>query len=118
MVTSTNGTSTTNGGLGCIAARRQAKLICSNLQPHAMSLGHHSLPAMAEQMFTTMPMPFLGMYRPWHDGGTRCVHCRWVDVTPTGGMGCLCPKCLYGQASPERTCCSYEREPGADDELS
>jgi len=82
-----------------------------------MNLGHHSLPAMAEQMFTIMPIPFLGMYHLWHDGGARCVHCRWVDVTPAGGMGCLCPKCIYGQASPERTCCSYEREPVADDAL-
>ena len=84
-----------------------------------MSLGRRSLLAMSTALNpSTASMPDLNMYPRWHDGGRRCKHCRWVDVTPTGGMGCLCPKCLYGQASPERTCCSYEREPGADDELS
>lgn len=57
------------------------------------------------------------MYRPWQDNGARCVYCRWVDVIPTGGLGCLCPQCLYGQASRDRSCCSFEREPGSDDEL-
>ena len=66
----------------------------------------------------TALMPVPSMYLPWQGDGRRCTHCRWVEMTPTGGMGCLCPKCLYGQASAERTCCSFEREPGADDELS
>ena len=57
------------------------------------------------------------MYRPGYDDGRRCKHCRWVEVRHTDGMGSLNPKCLYGQASELRTCCSYEREPGSDDEL-
>jgi hypothetical protein len=57
------------------------------------------------------------MYRPAQSEGRRCLHCRWVEVTQRG-MGCRCPKCLYGQASELSTCCSYEREPGADDELA
>ena len=65
---------------------------------------------------STAPDPT--MYQPWSDAGGRCIHCRWVEFSPTRGMGCMCPKCLYGQASHERTCCSYEREPGADDEVS
>jgi hypothetical protein len=83
-----------------------------------MSLRPRSLPAMNTAL-TLIPAPSAPtMYLPWHDGGRRCIHCRWVEISPIRGMGCLCPKCLYGQASTERTCCSYEREPGADDELS
>jgi hypothetical protein len=56
------------------------------------------------------------MYRPAEIDSRRCLHYRWVEITPRG-VGCICPKCLYGQASELRTCCSYEREPGSDDEL-
>lgn len=57
------------------------------------------------------------MHRPFENDGRRCRHCRWVDIRPRGGMGCNCPQCLYGQASESRVCCSYEREPGSDDEV-
>jgi hypothetical protein len=86
---------------------------------HAMSFRPRSLlPMSTAQNSNAAPSPAPTMYLPWHDDGRRCVHCRWVEVLPTRGMGCLCPKCLNGQASPERTCCSYEREPGSDDDLS
>ena len=58
-------------------------------------------------------------FRSYSDDGHRCIHCRWVEVKvrPTSrGLGCLCPKCLYGQAGEGKSCCSWEREPGADDE--
>jgi hypothetical protein len=70
------------------------------------------LPAIDVQPATTIST----MYLPWQSQGRRRLHCRWVEVTQKG-MGCLCPQCLYGQASELRTCCSYEREPGSDDEL-
>lgn len=61
-------------------------------------------------------------YRPWTDDGRRCIHCHWVDVvfavTGRRSLGCNCPKCLYGQAGEGKSCCSWEREPGSDDELS
>lgn len=32
-------------------------------------------------------------------------------------IACACPKCLPGQAGEGKVCCSFEREPGADDDL-
>jgi hypothetical protein len=50
-----------------------------------------------------------------------CQHCRWVNVrlalNGALGLGCLHPRALYGQAGRNKDCCSYEREPGSDDEL-
>lgn len=43
------------------------------------------------------------MYRPGYDDGRRFKHCRWIEVRHKDGMGCLNPKCLYGQASELRT---------------
>jgi len=57
------------------------------------------------------------MCLPWQDNGLRCRRCRWVKVTSAGALGYLCQKCLYGQATRARICCSFEREHGADDDL-
>jgi len=32
-------------------------------------------------------------------------------------LSCLAPKTCYGQASRGGHCCSFEREPGSDDEM-
>lgn len=53
---------------------------------------------------------------PWR----RCECCAHVDmITRPGGysVGCLHPRALYGQAGKGKTCCSFERDPGSDDEL-
>lgn len=53
---------------------------------------------------------------PWR----RCECCRFVDWIrrPSGySLGCLHPKCLYGQAGKGKACCGFEREPGSDDEV-
>ena len=53
----------------------------------------------------------------------RCEFCRWVDVHPLPkrplviALGCLQPMTHYGQAARGGLCCSFEREPGADDEM-
>lgn len=55
--------------------------------------------------------------RPWADDGKRCRYCRWVEgYFPR--FSCGNPKCLRGQAGVNVSCCSYEREPGSDDDLS
>ena len=50
-----------------------------------------------------------------------CVHAVFVrprtDGRPGYSLLCGCPKCLPGQAGRGRDCCSFEREPGADDEI-
>lgn len=69
-----------------------------------MSLGHHSLLAMAEQMFTTMPMPFLGMHSPWRDGGTRCVGVGRCDTDRRDMLPV--PEVPLRPGLTQRTCCS------------
>lgn len=106
-------------GPGQLTSPGAAALAIIRSQSHAMSFRRRSLLAMSSAMnLSALPPTAVTMYRPWHGAGRRCIHCRWVEISPARGMGCLCPKCLYGQASTERTCCSYEREPGADDDLS
>ena len=51
-----------------------------------------------------------------------CIYCCYVDVkpgkrSPGRSLGCLHPKTLYGQAGEGKDCCSFVREPGADDEV-
>ena len=54
-----------------------------------------------------------------------CIYCQWVDVRIlippkngyTRGLSCTNPKCHRGQAGEGKDCCSFTREPGADDEL-
>lgn len=58
--------------------------------------------------------------RPTRPAWRRCECCTHVDfVTRPDGysLGCNHPSALYGQAGKGRTCCSFEREPGSDDEL-
>src|SRR5689334_5723473 len=59
--------------------------------------------------------------RKWVDDGRRCVHCRWVEIKMRGdgqlSIGCTDPRCCYGQAKWDGSCCGWEREPGADDEM-
>lgn len=50
-----------------------------------------------------------------------CVHVeiRQVPTEPHGyTCACLNPKCLRGQAGVGKACSAFEREPGADDDLS
>ena len=60
----------------------------------------------------------VGQYR-----GLRCIHCRWVDVSPSKrnllerSLGCANPKCCHGQAGEDKSCSQWQREPGSDDEL-
>lgn len=57
------------------------------------------------------------------DPARRCECCRWVDMYPsrrtpgTYGIACACPQCLPGQGGAGKVCCSFEREPGSDDDL-
>lgn len=50
-----------------------------------------------------------------------CVHAIFrrprADGEPGYSLRCGCPKCLPGQAGAGRFCCSFMREPGADDVL-
>jgi len=50
-----------------------------------------------------------------------CVHAIFARPRADGRSGyslrCGCPKCLPGQAGVGRVCCSFMREPGADDVL-
>ncbi len=52
-----------------------------------------------------------------------CLYCRWVEVAAPvrwGGqrsLQCTNPKYLRGMAAETRSCCLFEREPGADDDL-
>jgi hypothetical protein len=50
-----------------------------------------------------------------------CITCRWVEVklcrNGALGLGCTHPMACYGQAGRGKNCCSWEREPGADDQL-
>ena len=72
-----------------------------------------------------MPAPSTPtMYAPYvRDPMQRCEFCRWVEARPLSkrplviALGCLQPKTHYGQASRGGLCCSFEREPGADDEV-
>jgi len=63
------------------------------------------------------PSPLKNMHRRYVDPGRRCKHCRWVEFTPEHWMVCGNPKCCRGQAGEGKYCCSWEREPGSDDEL-
>ena len=55
--------------------------------------------------------------------GLLCIHCKWVDVSPSKrnplerSLGCANPKCCGGQAGEGKSCSQWQREPGSDDEL-
>lgn len=48
-----------------------------------------------------------------------CSACHWFDGWHACGIYALCthPLCCRVRSQPERGCCSFEREPGSDDEL-
>lgn len=52
-----------------------------------------------------------------------CIFCRsvevnyWADGPHERGLSCAHPKYQRGMASENKSCCLFEREPGADDEL-
>lgn len=50
-----------------------------------------------------------------------CQHCRWVHMYPDKSAGiwmvCTHPRTCRGQAARNTSCCSFEREPGTDDDL-
>lgn len=52
-----------------------------------------------------------------------CIFCRWVEAhywekgPHERCLGCLNPDYQRGMASENKSCCLFEREPGADDEL-
>lgn len=54
----------------------------------------------------------------------RCECCVHVEIRPVPtephGYTCACrnPKCLLGQAGVGKSCSAFEREVGADDDLS
>ena len=74
---------------------------------------------MGTEPITSDPMT---QRRRWVDDGRRCITCRWVEVKPCStpgrplGLGCTHPMACYGQAGEGKSCCSWEREPGADDD--
>jgi hypothetical protein len=51
------------------------------------------------------------------------IHCHWVEVEPSRQklgartLACANPKYHRGMAGETRSCCLFEREPGADDDL-
>ena len=59
------------------------------------------------------------------DPERSCIYCQHVDVRVlippvrgyTRSLGCTNPKCLRGQAGEGKDCCSFQREPGSDDDL-
>lgn len=52
-----------------------------------------------------------------------CLYCRWVEVEAfkrsagQRSLACGNPKYLRGMAAETRSCCLFEREPGADDDF-
>jgi len=52
-----------------------------------------------------------------------CLYCSWVEVAASAlharqrSLQCTNPKYLRGMAGETRSCCLFEREPGADDDL-
>lgn len=54
----------------------------------------------------------------------RCECCHFVEIRPNAAaehgysVACLNPKCMVGQAGVGKSCSAFEREPGADDDLS
>lgn len=52
------------------------------------------------------------------DDGRRCPHCRWYLPLPkVKKLGCTHPWGSPGMSGPHYSCCSWEREPGIDDDL-
>ena len=49
-----------------------------------------------------------------------CFLCQWVEIERTArgtySVGCVNPKCLYGQAGWGIDCSAFSRDPGCDDE--
>ncbi len=73
-----------------------------------------------------MEYPTVSEWLAKQDGRTpskadHCRYCRWALPVVTRDQrvvfSCSNPRCSLGQASTQGGCCSFEREPGSDDDL-
>ncbi len=90
----------------------------SEREAHALSRWWPTIRAMNAIDMTVSLRPSGGLPRE-----RCCLYCRWVEVAASTrhagqrSLQCTNPKYLRGMAAETRSCCLFEREPGADDDL-